>query len=218
MWKILVLFSIISVGYFFFKDNSEVNRVEGLVKNLLKFNQINYRPGILITTEPIQRPSGGQAIIKDKYTLQPVAVFAMRGRVLATERYWFDREASLVPRDFVLGWREMSDQTYVDKVSFSQGLRHYSYDYDSGGLRVRTISYNSANMHLIPGNPSVETVLENLKTGDIIAFSGYLVNAQGQDNWIWRTSLTRDDIGKNSGELVLVNNLEVITNNYPRVE
>jgi hypothetical protein len=48
---------------------------------------------------------------KNGYRLSLLASFDIRARVIASERYWFDRGSALSPVDLVLGWGAMSDST-----------------------------------------------------------------------------------------------------------
>ena len=52
-------------------------------------------------------------------------------------------------------------------------------------------------MHLIPATDIVESVIKEIRNGDIIELSGSLVNVQSDsDGWHWKSSQTRNDTGK----------------------
>ena len=217
-WRLLIILSLSGVGYYFFQDTREVMKIESTISNILNFNKIKYRNGVLVNSVPLQRAYRGSSITKAKHTIEPVAVFAARGRVLGVERYRFDREANLAPYDIILGWKEMSDEQVLEKVSFRQGFRFYDYDYEIQGMPVRLISHNSANIHLIPANNNIENIIGNLREGEMIFISGKLVNVRGSGSWFWKTSTSRTDLGDNSTEILYVEKITILTDKYPRVK
>jgi hypothetical protein len=50
----------------------------------------------------------------------------------------------------------------------------------------------------------VARALRRAKTGQTIALRGYLVELRAADGWQWRSSLTREDTGDGSCELMYV--------------
>jgi len=48
-----------------------------------------------------------------------------------------------------------------------------------------------------------------VRTGQIVALSGYLVRVQGPDGWHWNSSMTRSDSGNGACELVWVQDLAI---------
>ena len=130
--------------------------------------------------------------------------FNFEARVLGTERYSMDREAQLAPIDLALGWGPMANPSVIDKVTITQSNRFYYWHVNEFPIPRRDIEVNSANMHMVPANADVERVLNSVKPGQQISFSGYLIEARAPDGWRWRSSLTREDTGAGSCELVWV--------------
>jgi len=64
-------------------------------------------------------------------------------------------------------------------------------------------------MHLIPATAHVERLLKNVRPGQIVSFSGYLVEARDASGWNIRSSLTRSDTGAGACEVVWVEDLQV---------
>ena len=206
------------MGYHFFKDDPLITKFDHYVSSLIKFGSIRYAPGVLVQNSPSQINVRRPSFNHENYEILPVASFSLRGRVLSKERYWLDKQSNISPVDIVIGWGPMSDQSMVEKINFSQGIRLYSYDYNIPGFSVRTIISNSANIHLIPSNVNIKNAIINVKEGDIVAVSGYLVNVRGQNSWLWKTSLSREDIGEGSTEIMWVERFVILTGSFPRVE
>ena len=64
-------------------------------------------------------------------------------------------------------------------------------------------------MHMIPATAEVERRLLHVRSGQVVALTGYLVEVHGLDGFRWRSSLTREDTGNGACELVWVDKLEV---------
>lgn len=185
---------------------------------LFEPEKITYQPGVLIPFTPQQLPVRLAAWNVGEVTLQPVARLVMVARVLAKERYWLGDNADLVPYDIVFGWQSFSDQKMVDRIDFTQGLRGYQYHYDTAAITPRAVSTQTANMHLIPENEAIRSQIDNLVVGDIVSIDGVLVNVTNAQKGInWKSSVKRDDLGDESGEIVFIKRLSVISQNYPRV-
>jgi hypothetical protein len=129
--------------------------------------------------------------------------------VLSVEHYRTGREADLSPTDIAFGWGKMADPAIADKLSISQGGRWYHWRYSGKPpLPVREIETSSANMHLIPASREVAGALSAVDKGKIVSLRGYLVEVRARDGWMWRSSLTREDTGNGSCELVFVQALD----------
>jgi len=168
-------------------------------------------PGIIAAGEPKQENVITPKVWKfNGYDITKLARFKLRARVLAHTTYYIDRESDLAPIDLVLGWDEMSDSTVLDKLTFKQGGRWYSYFYkDQPPLPVQLINNKSANMHIIPGDANVKRWVRKLNVGDIVTLEGFLVRAAGEDGWVWTSSLSRNDTGSGACELIWVDSIDV---------
>lgn len=160
---------------------------------------------------PLQRDVDRSTAFRvNGYELNTLAQFAVTARVLSTERYRVGREAELSPIDLALGWGRMSDSAVVERLSISQSGRWYHWRYSgSPPIPHREIETSSANMPLIPASPEVTRVPDNARKGSIVVLKGYLVEARGKDGWSWRSSLTRDDTGNGTCEVMFVQSAEV---------
>jgi len=172
--------------------------------------EIVHPPGVLVPETPRQQPPGqAPAFQLEGYRLTPRARFELRARVLSREDYRWDAGADLAPVDLALGWGAMSDQAVLDRIEISQGARWYytRYDYPAP-LADRDIIRQSGNMHLVPANPAILTRLREIRRGDVVWLRGFLVDADHDSGFRWRTSLSREDSGDGACELFYV---ELIT-------
>jgi hypothetical protein len=173
--------------------------------------EVRHGPGAVAAGAPVQQALSGSAPRLDKagYEIRPLASFEVEARVLGVERYRFDRGADLSPVDLALGWGRMSDTAVLERISISQSQRFYYWRTPEFPIPRREIETSSANMHMIPAGATIARQLDEVRRGQIVRISGYLVEARGADGWLWKSSLTREDTGNGSCELVWVERLEV---------
>jgi len=170
-------------------------------------------PGVKAPIPPLQsKLLEMQSRSVEDYTLTDVADFFITAKVLGKENYSLGREADLSPTDLALGWRNMSDESILQKIDISQSGRFYRWRVEQFPIPRREIEMNSANMHIIPANALVEAKLATVRRGDVIKMSGTLVDVtSNKDNWRWQTSRTRNDTGAGACEIIWVDSLYIVT-------
>ena len=172
---------------------------------------IEYPPGVLIPSEPQQIATSDEAIRYGNFRLAPLAHFALDARVLHRKVYRWDRQAALVPVDLALGWGPMSDQSVLDRISISQSMRFYWFEYRlPAPLSNEEIISHSTNLHVIPATPEIASQCKSLRPGALVHLSGDLVEATGPEIGTWRSSLSRTDTGNGACELMFVKELSVL--------
>src|ERR1700730_2807341 len=118
-------------------------------------NVIKPPPGVLVPDEPEQTLiADGTPWQTNGFHITPMADYHIRARVLATERYWLRRAADLSPLDLTVGWRRMSDQQVLDRISITRERRAFCYRAKEPGWPIpqNEINSHSANMHMIPAS------------------------------------------------------------------
>jgi len=167
---------------------------------------ITYPAGVLIESEPAQvEIASAEPIEYGDYKLKPLARFSVAARILHRKVYRYDRESKLAPVDLALGWREMSDQAVLDRLTISQSTRFYWYQYQQPPPIPREqIVARSTNIHIIPATPAVASFCKSVRKGELVHLEGKLVEATGPGMNAWRSSLTRTDSGNGACELMLV--------------
>jgi len=155
-------------------------------------------------------PGAAARVQTNGYELRPLKAFALKARALSVTHSRTGREADLSPTDIAFGWGRMADPTVSGQLSISQSSRWYYWRYSgTPPLPPPEIARSSANMHLIPADAEVARRLRAVDEGQLVALRGYLVEARAQDGWSWRSSLSREDTGDGSCELVFVQSIEI---------
>ena len=177
----------------------------------LRPGRVELGPGVLAAEEPLQsRPASAPAIERDGYRITPLADFEIRAKVLGRESYFSGREAELAPLDLALGWGRMSDERVLEDIEISQSGRWYRWRSKKPPIPRREIETHSGNMHLIPADELTGDTLDDVREGQIIELKGYLVRADAADGWRWVSSLSRNDTGGRSCELVYVERARIV--------
>ena len=173
---------------------------------------ITYPAGVLIEAEPLQIAETGIAPIEcHGFNLKPLANFTLEARVLHRKVYRYDRQAALAPVDLALGWGPMSDQSVLDRLSISQSMRFFWYEYQlPPPIAPDQIVSHSTNVHLIPATEQIASLCKSLRTGSLVHLGGELVEATGPDIGTWRSSLSRTDTGNGACELMWVKEVTVL--------
>jgi hypothetical protein len=173
---------------------------------------VSLGPGVKVTAKPLQtRLDNAEQFEHGDYLLTPLAEFALDAKVLSREDYFLDRESELSPTDLALGWQQMSDETVLEKIEIRQSGRWYHWKVYEFPIPRRQIETQSANMHMVPADEQVATMLDRVKPGQIISLQGQLILAEGFDGWRWQSSLSREDTGARACELVYVTAISILT-------
>lgn len=171
---------------------------------------IEHAPGILAPDDPSQRePRDATPFEFRGYTIEPLADFRLTARVLSRETYRMDRQSDLSPVDLTLGWGAMSDSAVLAPFTFSQSGRWYLYTTPEWPIPKSEVIRQSANMHLIPSTPEIESLLDDVIVGQVVTLGGSLVKVEANDGWKWVSSMTRRDTGQASCEIVWVTELKL---------
>lgn len=180
--------------------------------NAWQNREVKHGPGVVAPNTPEQRAaSAHQNMQINGYSITPLQDFSIEARVLSKTNYSADREADISPVDLALGWGDMSDETVLSQISINQSRRFYFWNVENFPIPRQAIETQSANMHMIPADASIEKQLKRVRKGQVVRISGALVEVKAQDGWSWRSSLSRSDTGAGACELVLVKSLEIDT-------
>jgi hypothetical protein len=164
-------------------------------------------PAFSDAATPRQSDADGMSPFRlGRANVTPLAGLSLEARVLSREDYYSGAEAEFSPTDLALGWGPMAAEGMADRLDVSQGGRWYRYGWGTDGppLPPDQIARNSANMHLIPADAAVASALADVRAGDTVRMEGWLVRIERDDGWRWLSSLSRDDHGGGSCELVYV--------------
>lgn len=209
-WKLLAVIALISWGAYNHWQKRPVIHGPGITASTAPQQREVTGSSPTTSAQPEQRAAASSAEqTLNGYRIIPLADFSIEARVLSTKHYSIGREASLSPVDLALGWGRMSDEAVLARIDISQSGRFYFWRTENFPIPRREIETHSANMHMVPADKYIERKLEMIRPGQIVTFSGQLIEAQASDGWRWRSSLTREDTGNGACELVLVKSLSV---------
>jgi hypothetical protein len=172
---------------------------------------VTYPPGVTAITPPQQTNlTSEKKWTEGEYTIEALAEYEIRARVLSRNNFSFGKESDLSPFDLALGWGPMSDQSVIDKIDISQRNRWYHWQADVFPIPKKDISLNSANVHIIPKDEAIENKFDKVYRGSLIEMKGYLVKVTTSEGWRWISSLRRDDTRGGSCELFWVEEVTVL--------
>ncbi|MBU0598381.1 hypothetical protein KKF61_05350 [Patescibacteria group bacterium] len=152
---------------------------------------------------------------KYKYNLSGLVVSQHNSNV------WYDYYHKSDPfntKDLCVTWGDnITNGSYLNGKYKSGDFTCY-WDFKTWEDYEELDDYQIANNHLIPANDEIEKKIKSVKIGDQISFSGYLSNystttADGQTLGTRGTSITREDTGDNSCEVVYVTDFNVLKKN-----
>ncbi len=174
---------------------------------------VTFPPGITAPEQPKQTNLNiDKTWNVGDYTIQALAEYNIKARVLSRNNFSLGEESELSPFDLALGWGPMSDQSIIDKIDISQRDRWYNWSSEHLPITSKDVSLNSANVHIIPKDEFTEDEFDNVYRGSLVEMEGYLVKITKADGWHWVSSLKRDDTGGGSCELFWVEELSVSNN------
>lgn len=165
--------------------------------------------GIPANADPIQTTKNLPAAFRSgKYQITPLATYSIKAVILSSSRYRFDEGADLVPMDLALGWGPMSMASVLNDLKFSQSGRWYEYSWSNEApLEPQQIATHSANTHCVPADANIRRQLLSLRRHDLVTLEGFLVEIDGPNNFRRRSSLTREDTGGGSCEIIWITSI-----------
>jgi hypothetical protein len=167
--------------------------------------------GALVYQAPLQKNLGDMPYtFKVKGAIMvPEALFDISGVVLGKKRYLPFGDHRVASWDIGMGWGPMSDPKMLDHVSFWQAGRsmHFRHGEKSPITKNRIVP-NFANMHVIPESDAVRQQIKQVRKGDIVRMTGFLVTVIDGMN-VQKTSTSRIDTGKSSSEILYVKSVDL---------
>jgi len=163
--------------------------------------------GMPAAKAPVQTTANLPAPFKHQgFTIKPLARYQITGVVLHRERYRFDAMSSICPLDLGLAWGPMSVAGVINELKITQRGRFllYSTKSDEAPLDPEQINRSASNNHCLPADDKVRSQLLAIKRHEIASLEGYLVEVNGSDGGVWRSSLTRDDEDGGACEIIWV--------------
>lgn len=173
------------------------------------------RPNALkepVQEEPVHEPFA-ETRGRRTFRITPRAAYDVAARVGATERYRMGASGALIPWDFVLTWGAATKEPAWSRISYLQTGRFYNWRSDDT-LDPGYVASHTANTHLIPASGRVASALAHVRRGDVVRLEGDLVDVDGPDGFVWKTSLTRTDTGPGACETLYVRAVTIGSRRY----
>lgn len=158
--------------------------------------------------EPVRTSDGGW-----EFVLTPLARYVLRGIVVSRTTYRFDWNTGLSPYDVAMVWGDLAAGDAWRALRWSQSGRWYFWRWSGAPpLPNETIVRNSSNTHIVPASLNLARAARSLEEGDLAELSGDLVAIEarkGSERAHWRSSLSRNDTGDGSCELLYLRKVRV---------
>ena len=139
--------------------------------------------------------------------------------------YWgWGAYDTLVPRDVCLVWGSLANNYLEHEVEFSQRRRFCYARID--GVEIDDLNYTTrrgkwgnttlalrefSNNHIIASTPEVRQAVFDLKAGDTVRLTGYLVRV-AYDDIVLDSSMSREDNGNGACEVFYVTSISPVFN------
>ena len=173
---------------------------------------------------PTQVPiSGGATSVAGSdwsATMIYLAEYDIRGLVVGVDDYdgssLYDR---MVPRDISIAWGDMAANNNL--IFWQRGEREMNAEVNVLaelliGKKYDELFRQYSNNHIIPKDDEILRQIKVIKRGDYVRLKGYLVEVKGRDRnepgvyYQLTSSLTRDDNGDSSCEVMYVTDVELL--------
>jgi len=170
---------------------------------------VRYGPGILIENKPkIERIAFPNPIETDNYVITPRFEIEGNVRVIAKNRYWFDDMRHISSIDLLLAWDRMSDEELLRRMLVKISDRSYHVQMTKPPFQRGNIHQHLIMTHTIPSSERIQDKLKSIRRGQMISFSGYIVDienrignewvspvrdqwpAQRSSQWLWIEDIT----------------------------
>lgn len=129
-------------------------------------------------------------------------------RILGRKDYQADQEAKFSPMDFAVSEGVLASKHYYPLIGVQQSNRYLAWSIPYLPVPAKTAKELVSNIHIIPANPQIASLLTKVKQGDLVRLRGDLVEVVDDNGWKWKSSLSRDDVGDGACEILRVSAIE----------
>lgn len=173
---------------------------------------VRYGPGIIADTKPnVERIAFPDPIETDNYIITPKFEIHGTVRVIAKTRYWFEDMRHISSIDMLLSWDRMSDEDLLRRMLVKIDDRSYHVQMTKPPYLRGNIHEHLMMTHTIPASDRIQEKLKSIRRGQLITFTGYIVDiqnrigtewispvrdkwpAQRSSQWIWIEDLTLEE-------------------------
>ena len=171
---------------------------------------VRYPKFIYPKSDPVQIAGEAFSVRKGEVQIFGRASYDIEARVVAKKRYRWSASAGFAPWDLGLAWGPASSQRVLDELSFGINDRYLCAQWSEfPPLAPEQIMVHIANVHIIPADDQVESLIRRVRVGELVRLRGYLVDVAGPNGESWKTSLSREDSGAGACEVMYVQSVRV---------
>lgn len=172
---------------------------------------MRYGPGVVVESKPtVDRIAFPNAIETDNYIITPRYQINGEVRVIANKRYWFDGMRHISSIDLLLAWDRMSDEELLRRMLVKINDRSYHVQMTKPPFQRGNIHQNLIMAHTIPATDRVQDKLKSIRRGQLISFSGYIVDIENRIGSEWVSPVRDHWPLQRSSQWVWVEDIELI--------
>jgi hypothetical protein len=158
---------------------------------------VRYGPGIIAESRPdVAKIDFPNPIETDNFIITPKFEIQATVRVIAKNRYWFEDMSHISPVDLLLSWNRMSDEDVLTRMLVKINDRSYSVQMTKPPYQRGNIHQHLMMAHTIPATEHIQSKLNSIRRGQLVSFSGYIVDIQNRIGTEW-ISPVRDELPAN---------------------
>jgi hypothetical protein len=158
---------------------------------------VRYGPGIIAESRPdVAKIDFPNPIETDNFIITPKFEIQATVRVIAKNRYWFEDMSHISPVDLLLSWNRMSDEDLLTRMLVKINDRSYSVQMTKPPYQRGNIHQHLMMAHTIPATEHIQSKLNSIRRGQLVSFSGYIVDIQNRIGTEW-ISPVRDELPAN---------------------
>lgn len=171
--------------------------------------------------DPVQKAAKGEVkMTVDDYdvTITYKYSYVVDALVVHTKNYsGYALINHLSQKDLALAWGNLPMLNDSIDFHWSQSERWYYWNVKTNEEAERAggtgyINTHSANTHIIPADDTIKKQIKDIKAGDHVVLTGYLVDVVGEqpngERYTWNSSTSRNDTGDGACEVMYVTRVE----------
>jgi len=164
--------------------------------------------------DPVQTNMGGAEVmllpVEDDYVQMSLLAKYNIEAVVKGKNGQSDYPSQISKYDLALAWGTLNDPDIDAHITYGQSGRFYFYRWSEGTpVSPEYIASHSSNVHVIHSSKAVLKDIRAIGRNDHIRLTGFLVNVNFKEG-AWKTSLTREDTGNGSCEIMYVTDVQIL--------
>lgn len=174
---------------------------------------VRYGGGIVADSRPaVESIAFPNSIETDNYIITPRFEISGKVRVIAKTRYWFEDMRHISPIDLLLSWDRMSDEDLLSRMLVKIDNRSYHVQMTKPPYQRGNIHEHLIMAHAIPSTDAIMDKLKQIRRGQLITFSGYIVDIENRIGTEWLSPVRDKWPARESSQWIWIEELSFIEN------